>query len=81
MFQGMQTKYYWLDMAKNCKKYAVNYSMCCGKKVYHIQKQDFLNSLPIPNQKWMNLLLNFMDQTPKMLLQKQNLSVYSDDCE
>ena len=47
----MQTRYYWLDITKNCKKYTVNYGTCRRTKAYYVQKQNFLNLLPIPNQK------------------------------
>ena len=48
MFRSMQNRYFWPNMAKDCKRYAVN----CGKtKAYNIQKQDLLNPLLIPNQK------------------------------
>ena len=36
IFQDIQTRYYWPNMVKNCKKYTVNYSICCRTKAYHI---------------------------------------------
>ena len=32
----MQNKYFWPNMAKNCKKYAVNCGTCCRTKAYNI---------------------------------------------
>ena len=47
----MQNGYFWPDIAKNCKQYAINCGMCRRTKTYTTQKQGLLNLLPIPNQK------------------------------
>ena len=61
----MQNRYFWPNMAINCKKYVINCDTCCRTKAYNIQKQGLLNSLPIPNQKWIDLLLDFVIKLPK----------------
>ena len=52
-------------MAKHCKQYASNCSTCRRKKAYTVQKQGLLNPLPIPNRKWIDLLLDFIIKLPK----------------
>ena len=38
---------------------------CRRTKVYTVQKQSLLNALPIPNKKWIDLLLDFVVKLPK----------------
>lgn len=52
-------------MAKHCKQYASNCSMCRRTKVYTVQKQGFLNPLLISNRKWIDLSLDFVVKLPK----------------
>ena len=68
MFRSIQNRYFWPNMAKNCKKYAVNCDTYRRTKAYNVQKQGFLNPLSIPNQKWMDLSLDFVVKLPKCCL-------------
>ena len=52
-------------MAKYCKQYISNCLICKCTKAYIVQKQGLLNPLPIPNRKWMDLLLDFVIKLPK----------------
>ena len=65
VFWSMQDGYFWPNIAKNCKKYAVNCDTYRRTKAYNVQKQGLLNLLPIPNQKWIDLLLNFVVKLSK----------------
>ena len=65
MYQIIQANYFWFEMAKYCKQYASNYSICRHTKTYMVQKQSFFNPLPIPNRKWIDLLLDFVVKLPK----------------
>ena len=65
MYRTIQTNYFWFEMAKYCKQYASNWSTCRRIKAYTVQKQGLLNPLPIPNRKWMDLLLDFVVKLPK----------------
>ena len=65
MYWKIQERYFWFDMAKHCKQYASNCLTCRQTKAYTVQKQDFLNLLPISNRKWMDLSLNFVVKLPK----------------
>ena len=51
MFQSMQNGYFWPNIPKNYKKYAVNYDTCHRTKAHNVQKQGFSILLPISNQK------------------------------
>ena len=70
IYRKIQERYFWFDMAKHCKQYAFNCSTCRRTKAYTVQKQGLLNSLLIPNRKWIDLLLNFVVKLPKC--QQQN---------
>ena len=72
MFWSMQNKYFWPNMAKDCKQYATNCGSCKRTKAYTIQKQGLLNLLPISNQKWMDLSLNFVVKLPKYRCRNQS---------
>ena len=65
MYQKIQTNYFWFNMSKHCKQYSSNYLTCRHTKAYTVQKQGFLNPLPIPNRKWIDLLLDFVVKLPK----------------
>ena len=65
MYQKIQANYFWFDMAKHCKKYTSNCLTYRCTKTYTVQKQDLFNPLPIPNRKWMDLLLDFVVKLPK----------------
>ena len=65
MYRKIQANYFWFDMIKHCKQYVSNCLTCRHTKAYMVQKQNLLNSLPIPNRKWMDLLLDFVVKLPK----------------
>ena len=52
-------------MPQDCKQYATNCSVCRRTKVYNTKKQGLLNPLPIPNQKWTDLSLDFVVELPE----------------
>ena len=52
-------------MKKNCRKYAVNCSICKRSKAYNDQKQKLLTSLFISQRKWRDLFLNFVIKLSK----------------
>ena len=69
----MQNGYFWPEIAKNYKQYTTKYGICRRTKAYTIQKQGLLNSLPIPNQKWIGLSLNFVVNLSKCRCRNQTL--------
>ena len=52
-------------MPQNCKQYTANCLVCRRTKAYNTKKQGLLSPLPIPNQKWINLSLDFVVELPE----------------
>ena len=65
MFRKLLENWYWLGMPQDCKRYATNCSVCRRTKAYNTKKQGLLSLLPIPNQKWLDLLLDFVINLPE----------------
>lgn len=68
-YKGMYVKllenYFWNIMKEDCRRYAVNCSICRRSKAYNDQKQGLLAPLPIPQRKWRDLSLDFVVKLPK----------------
>ena len=68
-YRGMYAKllenYFWTTMKEDCRRYAVNCSICRRSKAYNDQKQGLLAPLPIPQRKWRDLSLDFVVKLPK----------------
>ena len=65
MYQIMRENYFWFEMKDHCKRYVVNCSVCRRSKAYNDKKQGLLNPLPIPNRKWMDVSLDFVEFLPE----------------
>ena len=52
-------------MPRDCKQYTTNCLVCRRTKAYNTKKQGLLSQLPIPNQKWMDLSLDFVVNLPQ----------------
>lgn len=65
MYVKLLKNYFWIIMKKNCRKYALNCSICRQSKTYNDQKQKLLASLFIPQKKWRDLFLNFVVKLPE----------------
>ena len=65
MHRKLQENWFWFGMANHCKQYATNCATCRHTKAYNTKKQGLLNSLLIPNRKWMDLLLDFVVHLPE----------------
>ena len=52
-------------MPQDCKQYITNCLVCRHIKAYNTKKQGLLNSLLIPNQKWIDLSLDFVVELPE----------------
>ena len=70
MLQKLLENWYWLGIPRDCKRYAMNCSVYRRTKAYNTKKQRPLNPLPIPNQKWTDLSLDFVINLPDC--QRQN---------
>lgn len=73
MYHTMTANYFWLNMRNDCKKYVTNCSTCRRIKAYNVKKQGLLNPLPIPNRKWSNLSVDYVEFLPNC---KKNKRVY-----
>ena len=65
MLRKMLENWYWLKMPQNCKRYATNCLVCRRTKAYNTKKQGLLNPLPVPDQKWTALSLDFVVELPE----------------
>ena len=65
MLQKLLKNWYWLGMPQDCERYATNCSTCRRTKAYNTKKQGLLNPLPISNQKWIDLSLDFVVGLPE----------------
>ena len=65
MYAKLLENYFWTTMKENCRRYAVNCSICRRSKAYNNQKQGLLAPLLIPQRKWRDLSLNFVIKLPK----------------
>ena len=65
MYVKLLKNYFWIIMKKNCRRYAVNCSICRRSKAYNDQKQKLLTPLFISQKKWRDLFLNFVVKLPK----------------
>ena len=65
MLWRLLENWYWAGMLQDCKQYATNCLVCRRTKAYNIKKQGLLNPLPIPNQKWVDLSLDFVVELPE----------------
>ena len=46
IYANMTENYYWINIKKACRRYAINCSICRRAKVYNSEKQKLLASLP-----------------------------------
>ena len=60
MYANMSENYYWINMKKTCRRYAINCSICRRAKAYNTQKQKLLISLLVFESKWIVLSMNFV---------------------
>ena len=65
MYKKMTGNYFWLNMKEDCKRYAINCSTCRRTKAYNTKKQGLLNPLPIPNRKWSDLSVDYVEFLPR----------------
>ena len=65
MYVKLLENYFWIIMKENCRRYAVNCSICRRSKVYNDQKQRLLASLLISQRKWKDLSLDFVVKLSK----------------
>ena len=65
MLWKLLENWYWFGMPQDCKQYATNCATCRRTKAYNTKKQGLLNPLPIPNWKWLDLLLDFVVELPE----------------
>ena len=71
MYKALTGHYFWLNMKEDCKRYAVNCSTCRRTKAYNTKKQGLLNPLPIPNRKWSDLSVDYVEFLPKSRIRGQ----------
>lgn len=54
--------YHWSDMRKTVNQYVQNCYECKRSKFSKNQKNELLNSLPISDQRWLNISINFITE-------------------
>ena len=64
MFQNMLRGYYWPGMRQDVMQYARYCPSCHRAKAKSTKKQGLLQPLPIPQQRWMDLTMDFMVELP-----------------
>jgi hypothetical protein len=64
MYRNLLRSYYWPGMKQDCKQYADNCSSCHRAKSRTVLKQGLLKPLPIPQRKWLDLTMDFIQALP-----------------
>ena len=64
MYRNLMRNYFWLGMKQDCVRYANHCRTCWRVKARNVQKQGLLQPLPIPQQKWMDISIDFIEDVP-----------------
>jgi hypothetical protein len=64
MYAILACQFYWPRIANDIRCFVWNCHLCGSNKVWHKQKHGLLKPLPIPKQKWQEILINFVIELP-----------------
>ena len=61
MYRTMLRGYFWPGMKQDIKRFADNCTICHRAKPRSTQKQGLLRPLPIPNRKWLDISIDYIE--------------------
>jgi len=64
MYRLLLRNYYWSNMKQDCLRYANNCTICHRAKARNVKKQGLLKPLPIPQYKWVDLSMDYIEELP-----------------
>ena len=65
-YELLHRSYYWLNMQSFVRKYVRHCHVCKCSKGSRFKKQDVLQPLPVPQQRWQDLIINLMTGIPEV---------------
>jgi hypothetical protein len=64
MYRHLIRNYYWPGMKQDSKQYADNCTICRRAKARNTQKQGLLRPLPIPQHRWADISIDYIEDLP-----------------
>ena len=64
-YQALSSRYFWLDLSKNVRKYTASCSQCFRNKFNNRVPADLLYPLSVSHERFSNIAMNFVDLFPK----------------
>jgi reverse transcriptase-like protein/integrase-like protein len=64
MYRILLRNYFWPGMKDDCSQYADNCSVCKRAKARNVKKQGLLQPLPIPQHKWIDISMDYIEDLP-----------------
>ena len=64
MYRILLRNYFWYGMKNDCNRYANNCSACKRSKARNVKKQGLLQPLPIPQHRWIDISMDFIEALP-----------------
>lgn len=76
MYKDISKKYWWAGQREDVTRFAKSCHHCRRYKPYSEQKQDLLKPLPVPQQKWLNVSLDFVEKLPTCIKKNREYQYY-----
>lgn len=64
MYRMLLRNYFWPRMKEDCTQYADNCSTCRRAKARNVKKQGLLKPLPIPQHRWIDISMDYIEALP-----------------
>lgn len=64
-YQRIKAFFHWVGMKKSIEEFVKECDICQGSKDEHVPYPGLLNPLPIPQQSWSHIVMDFIDGLPK----------------
>ncbi len=63
--QILERQYFWSGMSQDVRRFVQNCDACGRNKVWRDKRQEFLKPLPVPDQIWKEISIDFITQLPE----------------
>jgi hypothetical protein len=74
MYRMLLRNYFWPGMKDDCTQYADNCSTCRRAKARNVKKQGLLKPLPIPQHRWVDISMDYIEALPTCHRRGQDFS-------